>query len=197
MIFFSRPFLFLTPVFCLGIFLGATTTILITISGLLIGFSILYLFLKSNNFFGRIVPSILIVLAFLLLGNLTISFVNNELVSVNQLSPDRKFTVLVKVLEVDHRDVLESKILCETISFVGKTTLIPHKEKVIIYSYGKIVKPNDVLLIRTSFSPIKNKGNPGEFDVETYWLLRMFLVEAMSMTIRLCIYVLNLLRIFP
>ena len=60
-------------------------------------------------------------------------------------------------------------MFCETVSFVGKKSLVQHSEKVVIYTHGEIARENDLLLVRTRFMPIENKNNPGEFDSKAYW----------------------------
>lgn len=167
--FFSRPFIYLTPAFCLGILLGESPAIMMLLSAILmLLFISLFLVIKRSNS-TRWLVNLSFVVALVLLGQLSSSFSNKQSISVAELAPDKELTAIIKVLEVDQRDVLTTKLLCETVSFVGNEELVQHSEKVVIYTHGEIARENDLLLVRTRFMPIENKKNPGEFDSKAYW----------------------------
>jgi competence protein ComEC len=160
-VFHKRPFLYIVPFFILGIWM--TSRLPIDSS---IGLVVLLTGLISMAFSKRFkLPAFIgLFVAFIGLG-LTIGAVHFE-------KPEVEFgaqeTVWLNILEADQSDKDWHKVIAEVRYRKSKVQYEECESKVLLYS-NDLVQKGDQLLAVVDFQSIRNKGNPGEFDAETYW----------------------------
>ena len=171
--FYSAPFLPLALCFGSGILLGFENqnSSLLFFSLFLIAFIYFAVSLLAK------LPSInalylSIFVSFFSLGALS---VHDRLGLLNEARLDttyREFDPLqVEVLEVGNST-------SDWVKIVGKAQFLFHNEKkiklnesIVLYvkNDGNLLLKGDVLLVNSNLNKIKNNGNPGEFDAESYW----------------------------
>ncbi|MEN9442444.1 MAG: hypothetical protein RLZ33_2521 [Bacteroidota bacterium] len=171
--FYLAPFLPLALCFGSGILLGFEnqSSSLLFVSLFLIAFiyfavSLVAKLPSTNTLYVSIFVS------FFSLGALS---VHDRLGLLNEARLDttyREFDPLqVEVLEVGNST-------SDWVKIVGKAQFLFHNEKkiklnesIVLYvkNDGNLLLKGDVLLVNSNLNKIKNNGNPGEFDAESYW----------------------------
>ncbi len=73
-----------------------------------------------------------------------------------------------KVIEAEPSNNTWKKLLIEVKAEKRGNQWCTRKEKVVLYSKDSFHK-GDIFLFRANLQPIKNSGNPGEFDLQGYW----------------------------
>ena len=78
-------------------------------------------------------------------------------------------SVLLSVDEIASSDKDWRKSICSVNSVLTKDSVVNHDEKILLFFNSSQVQVGDVLLVQTDLELIKNKNNPGEFDVKSFW----------------------------
>lgn len=164
--FSKAPFLWILPLLIVGILLfdRIDNSVLILMVSLLV--SLIAYFVISNFGFLNVekVRNGFLFVSIIFLGGLIISQVRLEVKSIPKDS-----SVIISVDEIASKDKNWRKAICKIESILLKDSIVPHFENVLLFFNTPEVKVGDVLLIQTDLNSIKNKNNPGEFDVKSYW----------------------------
>lgn len=167
--FFERPFVFLVPLFMLGILLGDVVVwnnwFVLPALGLL-GITLFFFFLKNKT-----IPwlfHLTVVVGFVLCGMVGIDTARSA-GNPTESAESGMQAFLLKITEIDGTQKEWRRALCERTHVVGETGLIPVNDKVLVYINDASVESHDLLLVRTEILPIENRNNPGEFDAKNYW----------------------------
>lgn len=75
---------------------------------------------------------------------------------------------LVEVSDFSPRDHIWKKSILSLKAELNGKSIIPLHTKALVY-VNENLEIGDQLIVNTRFEPIKNSGNPGEFDAESYW----------------------------
>lgn len=167
--FFARPFVFLTPIFCLGILLEDEFNWFKVLCAVMIVSSVVLVVVRKSERLRALFSIFSLGIGVMLLGTLLLRFTRSEFMSVSEITEDKEIGAIVEVLEVDKRDVIWRKVLAEISFVVGSDTMVPHHEKILFYTNERTIERYDLLYVLTKYKPIRNSGNPGEFDAEHYW----------------------------
>lgn len=159
--FYQSPFLYLTPLFILGVLFGELATI--SLDGFFIAFIIgalcCYFFDKkgilSLPFYAG---------SILLLGAVIIQGVRHKADDLSEGTCAR----IALVKEVDQGDKIWKKHIFSVESEKSMNGWKARDHEVLVYSQQKL-REGDVVLFRSQLMPIVNAGNPGEFDAKAYW----------------------------
>ncbi|XOV68670.1 MAG: ComEC/Rec2 family competence protein [Fluviicola sp.] len=159
--FYQSPFLYLTPLFILGVLFGELATF--SLQWLFIGIfcaTIVVYFLSKNG--KTTLPFLAITLV--LFGSVIIQQVRLQ---DRQIANGVASRVGV-VVEVDEGEKVWKKhiLRIEREQQDGKWVSMNHE--VVVYNQHRL-REGDVILFRSALQPIKNSGNPGEFDAKSYW----------------------------
>jgi competence protein ComEC len=86
----------------------------------------------------------------------------------------------VRLDQVDQKDKPWKKATGRVKSiYIGKATIQVDVPLVLFIEQGKLIPKNgDLLLIPNEIEPIRNAGNPGEFDSEVYWYRKGYFHQA-------------------
>jgi competence protein ComEC len=167
--FYAKPFIYITPLFALGVLLGDLYDISEGMSWLLIAIliaSIALLLLKRS--LNPVFP-VAIVVGMIFLGSNSVDFYRYKDRAIGNGDKNGEASMLLNVLEVDNSESLWSRMVCETVAILGEDSYVPHKEKILIYSNASAIRAYDQILFHGSIKLIENKHNPGEFDARHYW----------------------------
>ncbi len=159
--FSTRPFLILTPLLCFGVVAfdvleidkiwSSTGVVTLVISVIL-----LYRFKVYQS-----LQAAFLMIAFIFVGGVVI---DNCRGNVTVHSSDRgDETYLLRVLEISEGDWKKSVCLVED------GTRERGDEKVLLILKANNVMIGDLIVAKTRFTRIENKGNPGEFNSKSYW----------------------------
>lgn len=167
--FFERPFVFLVPLYLIGILLGDAVLwrnwfVLPALA--LFGITLVLFYVKNKTISWLF--HLTVVVGFVLCGMVGIHTAR----SIGNPQENRQAgtqTLLLKIMEIDGNQKEWRRALCVRTHVVGKTELTPTNEKVLVYINDARVESHDLLLVRTEILPIENRNNPGEFDAKTYW----------------------------
>lgn len=159
----TTKFLIKNPLFLWSIsfILGVASVLYFSVSIQLVLFAILLIagfvfFLKRLN-----TETFVFMGVFLALGIVITSFKIDPASNFNNSG-----TQLVEIIESKHGKGLWDQAIVRAKS---KYVFQPQKF-LLIHERGSLeLVEGDIVAIRTKFERIKNKGNPGEFDAETYW----------------------------
>lgn len=161
--FYKSPFLFLMPLFILGVLIGELVSF--SLSGFFVAFVLLTLvigfFLKE-----KVVSLIVFGMTITLLGSTLIQFDRH---TDSEISLGTNSRVAV-VEEVDSGDKVWKKhiLRVESERHPEDDTWGPIDQEVVVYCQHRLRK-GDVVLFRSELENITNSGNPGEFDAKGYW----------------------------
>lgn len=166
MIFSKVPFLFLLPSLLIGILILGKVDDNFLISILILLFSLLsYLLLSlKDSFLTERIKVFLIFTSVFATGGLLISGERSKVIPVVGES-----SFIVSVNEISSSGNDWRKSICTIESIFQKDTVIKHSEKVVLFFNVPEIKAGDILLIQTDLERIKNKNNPGEFDLKSFW----------------------------
>lgn len=166
MMFSRKPFVFIFPLLAIGILLfdKLNNGLLITLLGLT-GSLVLYVIFSINKF-KRLeeIKIICLSVGLVFLGGFIISNSRKKNLSINKGS-----SVIIHVDEIASKYIEWRKSICTIETIFTNDSIIPHKEKVLLFFNDKKVNEGDVLMVQTNMEKISNKNNPGEFDVKSYW----------------------------
>ncbi len=167
--FFERPFVFLVPLFMIGILLGdvvAWSNWFVAPVFALLGFTLFLFYVKNITISWLFHLTVLV--GFVLCGMVGI---NTARLVGNPQDQEQagEQTLLCKITEIDGTQKEWRRALCERTHVVGESELIPINDKVLVYINDASVESNDLLLVHTEILPIENRNNPGEFDAKKYW----------------------------
>jgi competence protein ComEC len=160
------PFVYITSFFLLGIVFidntvyGSENALI----SLFMALSIYILLSKVKNEFLKKIRVGLLFLAILFTGGSLISFNRTESKSITKGT-----SVLLSVDEIASEDKDWRKAICTVNSLVTKDSVVNHVEKILLFFNSSQVQVGDVLLVQANLDSIKNKNNPGEFNVKAYW----------------------------
>ncbi len=166
MTFQKVPFVYITSFFLLGIVFidntvyGSENALI----SLFMALSIYILLSKVKNEFLKKIRVGLLFLAILFTGGSLISFNRTESKSITKGT-----SVLLSVDEIASEDKDWRKAICTVNSLVTKDSVVNHVEKILLFFNSSQVQVGDVLLVQANLDSIKNKNNPGEFNVKAYW----------------------------
>lgn len=99
-------------------------------------------------------------------------FTGGALISLNRTeskSISKGTSVLLSVDEIASTDKDWRKSICSVNSLLTNDSVVNHDEKILLFFNTPQVQVGDVLLVQTNLESIRNKNNPGEFDVKSYW----------------------------
>ncbi|TNF50038.1 MAG: ComEC family competence protein [Bacteroidetes bacterium] len=170
-VFFRMPFVFITLLLLTGIIvarIGVSMDVLVLSSFCWIFISLVGLYIERTREFA---VSLIFGGSFLFLGYLVFSLDNETIhTSEQELS---NHVQIVHVQEVRKSESGWTRIKCSRIgSWIGDSVAIAPKEGILLMSRfdGDILpQKGDVVAVMCEFEKISNLGNPGEFDVESYW----------------------------
>ncbi len=79
--------------------------------------------------------------------------------------------VTAKILDISYKDQRWNKAIVKLNYVFRYAEKFPLDEKILLLIDNDVegLEKGDELILNSSIEPIKNKGNPGEFDAETYW----------------------------
>jgi len=165
---FSRaPFIFILAPFIAGILLfdklndSYKISIILLLTSLI--FYTLLSFKEKYGLFEKI-KVVFLFSAIISLGGLIVSSERTENIVIQ-----KDASVIVSIDEIASKERDWRKSICTIESILFKDSIIQHTEKVVLFFNTPKVKVGDVLLVQTDLERIKNKNNPGEFDVKAYW----------------------------
>lgn len=163
--FYRYPFAYLCPALIAGLVISNAIQqdffVLILSAGLLSGLFYLVFIGRMND--SLVLPVILF--SMLLFGYLLGRF--NEQ-GIDKLPEDRGLTCLLRVQEASgtSRDWKKGIGIVEGI--IDGDEIRDKDQRVLFYSRNEL-QPGELILVRTNWQSIVNRGNPGEFDAERYW----------------------------
>ena len=168
---FRMPFVFITLLLLTGIIvahIGVSMDVLVLSSFCWILISLVGLYIERTREFA---VSFIFGGSILFLGYLVFSLDNETIqTSEQELS---NYVQIVHVQEVRKSESGWTRIKCDRIgSWIGDSVAIAPKEGVLLMSrFDEDILPQkgDVVAVKCEFEKISNLGNPGEFDVESYW----------------------------
>lgn len=102
----------------------------------------------------------------------SILFTGGALISLNRTeskSISKGTSALLSVDEIASTDKDWRKSICSVNSLITNDSVVNHDEKILLFFNTSQVQVGDVLLVQTNLESIRNKNNPGEFDVKSYW----------------------------
>lgn len=163
MAFYKSPFLYITPLLITGIILSVfNLNIFVVLISLFVTFSLQFwahFYLKSRLFYWATALSIL------LLGIGIGSFNSSEFRN-DSLQGNQSFICIVKEFQNSTKNW--KKGVVEIVKVKQNEAILPIRESMLLY-FNSSVREGDLLLVNTKVLSIENKGNPGEFDAESYW----------------------------
>lgn len=163
--FYRRPFTYVTSLF-IG---GVVAVKFFPIDNFSILFACLLSIVVAGFFFVKLLKkevfSSWCLIPFFFLGALSF---NNSTPEINQLQPSR-YGLIINVDEIEEEAEGWRKSLCTIVGRVDSLKLEKHNERVLLYVLETTVQAGDQLFVYTELDVIDNRGNPGEFDAETYW----------------------------
>lgn len=165
--FFERPFLFLAPLFIIGLLLGdsfewnywMTFPILA-----LLAWCIFKVVRKKSN---SILFYVLSVGGFLVCGILSMRA--EKTAYAISSSGDFVHSMIGEITEIDNSRKMWTRSIFTISGIVEGDRIRPHHEKLVCYVNTPNVELHDKLFLRKRVFAIKNQSNPGEFDTEAYW----------------------------
>ncbi|MCR9174256.1 MAG: ComEC family competence protein [bacterium] len=159
--FYQSPFLYLTPLFILGVLFGELAT-----------FSLQWVFLAS--FFGTLLTFFILKRALVVLPVFAATiFLLGATIDQqvrhrdNELSEGIHSRVGV-VVEVDQDEKTWKKHILRVESEQQNGKWVSMDQEVVVYNQQRL-REGDVLVFRSDLNTIQNSGNPGEFDAKAYW----------------------------
>lgn len=159
--FYQAPFVFLVPIFIIGLLLGDLLSISwewLLSCALLAGF--LSLIIRP---FRKLVTPI---------GAICILLFGAVLMGQTRSSSTKgirgKIPRIAIVKEAEKSDKIWKKVIIEVKRCKVKGKWKEGTEQVLIYSQYQF-REGDILMFNNSLANIKNAGNPGEFDAKSYW----------------------------
>ena len=169
--FYRRPFVYITPLFALGIFLGDAYAMHDSLAWLVMAVlvvAIIRLFLRKP--IDYLFP-FGVVLGILFIGGVLVDYNRFDDMAIGNDDQGEYInsTMLLNVLEVNESESVWQRMVCESVAIVGEDAYVPHREKLLVYTNSSALSKNDQVLMRGTFTLIANKGNPGEFDSKHYW----------------------------
>jgi competence protein ComEC len=159
--FFQVPFTVITPALLVGLMLGDVLHFslwplwILSCAGLLMTSFVL----STKSLFLPFA-----VLSVLFFGG---TIMQNARFTEGQLLGGQRFR-LGTVIDADHNSKTWKKVLLHVEKEQSKKQWHRANERVLMYSQEQLY-PGDVVLFHATLNPIKNAGNPGEFDAENYW----------------------------
>jgi competence protein ComEC len=171
--FFRTPFLILFIALSIGVYLGYSYSISFNF---LVGYSVVcvsslmlhYLCLKSKNTLFLVV----VFKFFVLIGILSIQQSNGawERHSFKDFYR-QEGEVVLRFQEIGNQEKEWVKVIAKIQQFQAIFDTVSLNESAVLFiKKGKqALQVNDVIVCKSIFNPIKNAGNPGEFDAESYW----------------------------
>lgn len=171
--FFRTPFLTLFIALSIGVYLGYSYSFSFNF---LVGYSIVsagalvlyYLRFKSNNTLFLVV----VFNFFLVIGIFSIQQSNGDWESYSIKDFYRQEgEVVLNFQEIGNQEKEWVKVIAKIQQFQALYDTVSLNESAVLFiKKGKqALQVNDVIVCKSIFSPIKNAGNPGEFDAESYW----------------------------
>lgn len=164
---FSRaPFVLILPPLMVGILLfdKVENSFIITLISL-ISSLILYLVISFKDFFHNEKLKIsLLFVAIITLGGVIVSLERTHTIPIR-----KDASVIVNVTEIASSDKDWRKSICKIESVLLNDSITRYSENILLFFNSPDIKEGDILLIHTDLERIKNKNNPGEFDVKSYW----------------------------
>lgn len=160
--FYKTPFLYLTPLLIFGVLFGETisvsfgivTAIFVVVA--LVG-------LKLNWVSPRIQIALLVLLVFLVgTDRMQETRAHFQTIQVGDLPR------IARVDQAEHSDKTWKKVILTIQQEKIGSKWRSADEQILCFSTNQF-QVGDVICMRTSLEPIKNSGNPGEFDAQNYW----------------------------
>lgn len=160
--FFGNPFVFITPVLIVGLLLGELLNISLHWSVYLLAFVpiVLISYIERIRFLFLPVSLLFIVVS----GAMIMQFVRNSGFGVT--AGEKSRIAVVSESETVDRNWKKAIVTIQREKHYGIWK--DADEKVLVYSQDQLHE-GDVLLLRNDLEPIRNQGNPGEFDAQAYW----------------------------
>lgn len=171
--FFRTPFLVLFIALSIGVYLGFSYSIPFYF---LVGYTVVclstfilqHLFFKSKNIMFLVV----VFNFFVLIGIFSIQLNNggwerNSFKDFFQQEGD----VVLKFQEIGNQEKEWVKVIAKIQQFhaIFDTVTLNESAVLFIKKGNQALQVNDIIVCKSIFNPIKNAGNPGEFDAESYW----------------------------
>ena len=128
----------------------------------------IFIFFKSNRF----LPFISLIILFIAFGNLLIK---ERTLTPNKTNFKSNYkigdTYKIKIVSSDSTSKEWTKILAKTTQLNHNQNIINCDETILLFikSINEKIEIGDELLLYSNLHPIKNKGNPGEFDAAYFW----------------------------
>lgn len=159
--FYQSPFLFLTPLFILGVLFGELVSFSLEwiFLGCLIASTLTFILTKNARLSTPPFAATIV-----LLGSVVIQKVRFH---ENEISDGVHSRVAV-VQEVDQGDKIWKKHILSIESEKGGKGWTTIDQEVVVYSQQRL-REGDVILFRSELMPIENSGNPGDFDSKAFW----------------------------
>lgn len=159
--FYETPFAFLVPLFITGLMLGDLLSFsLIWAFPLTLLLVVLAAWLKSIR--KLFVPSMAV--CFVVFGAVLMQNARYVGATVKTGYGSR----LGVIKEADQSNKTWKKVIVQIRSEKVQTNWEKREQRVLLYSRDQLHE-GDVILLRNELNQIKNAGNPGEFDAQTYW----------------------------
>lgn len=160
--FYKTPFVFLGAALCLGLLFGELVPSVNEFSVVLaIASAVLFfIFYKFRN----VVTLPFTLLIVFLLG---IAVISESRKDFETLKPGES-TRVGEVVDAEFTDATWKKVVVRVHKEKHKGGWESKNEKVLLYTQFQL-KKGDVLLMNNELSKVQNAGNPGEFDVKSYW----------------------------
>ena len=165
--FFERPFIFLVPLFILGLLLGDifewTNWMTLPILAIL-GWSIFRVISKKPD---STLFYVLAISGFIVCGMIAM---RTERTSYSiSGSGDYVHSIIGEITEIDNSKKLWTRSIFTISGIVEENGIRAHHEKVVCYVNAPNVELHDKLFLRKRVYAVKNNNNPGEFDTKAYW----------------------------
>lgn len=160
--FYKTPFLFLTPLLILGVLAGETLQFDSTVWVCLLSAAIVLLLIVHKLYQSTFLS--LIGLVFFLLGAWSMQEVRQTSGNVENGVHSRT----AEVLEIAATGQTWKKMLIEIRSEKIEGDWLKRNEKAVVYTKDGFRK-GDIFLFKSELNKITNSGNPGAFDVVSYW----------------------------
>lgn len=159
-LFARRPFLFIAPLVCFGILLAENYRMPIVPCVMLVGCLILYLFVPIKG-----MREVLLVIACVALGACAAQFSRGEQEDIK----DEKILAIVHVDEITASKSDWRKAVVSVRELVKEGEVDKSTEQMLVLFNAPAVEQGDVLAVLIDAQVIRNRDNPGEFDMQGYW----------------------------
>ena len=132
--FYRRPFVYITPLFALGIFLGDAYAMHDSLAWLVMAVlvvAIIRLFLRKP--IDYLFP-FGVVLGILFIGGVLVDYNRFDDMAIGNDDQGEciNSTMLLNVLEVNESESVWQRMVCESVAIVGEDAYVPHREKLLV-----------------------------------------------------------------